>query len=189
MEHRFRAGRGEVVLTRSDVTAQQTEAIANAANSLLLGGGGVDGAIHRAAGPGLLDACRAVKKTLPGGVLPTGQAVLTPGFDLKAKHVVHCVGPIFAREGADAARLLAACYENALRICQEHRIASIAFPSISTGVYGYPVQEAAPIALAAVRQHLERNDEPALVKFALFDEATLAAYVRAAQTELCSRER
>ncbi len=181
MEQRFDVGRGVVVLERGDITRQDTEAIANAANSTLLGGGGVDGAIHRAAGPKLLQACRDAKRTLPSGLLPTGQAVLTPGFRLRAAHVIHCVGPVYAREGQDAPRLLASCYANALRLCREHDIRSIAFPSISTGVYGYPVQEAAPIALAAVRDALEANDTPHLVKFSLFDDTTLEAYGAAAR--------
>src|SRR5438094_9294229 len=101
-------------LLQGDVTQQDTDVIGNAANAMLLGGGGVDGAIHRAAGPRLMDALRAIKKTLPGGALRTGGAVMTPGFDLRAKHVVHCVGPIHAREGADAPELLASCYREAL---------------------------------------------------------------------------
>jgi O-acetyl-ADP-ribose deacetylase (regulator of RNase III) len=167
-------------LLRGDVTQQDTDAIGNAANAMLVGGGGVDGAIHRAAGPKLMDALRAIKKTLPGGALKTGGAVITPGFHLRAKHVVHCVGPIFAREGADAPELLASCYREALRLVREASLASIAFPSISTGVYGYPVRDAANVALAAVASELREFKTPALVRFVLFDEPTLQAYVDAA---------
>lgn len=181
MQLRFDVGKGVVELERADITRQSTEAIANAANGSLLGGGGVDGAIHRAAGPRLLAACRDVKTTLPGGLLETGGAVLTPGFDLTAAYVIHCVGPIYDREGERAARLLASCYERALKLCREHSIRSIAFPSISTGVYGYPVEEAAPVALATVREALWAYEVPRLVKFSLFDNHTLDAYAAAAR--------
>jgi O-acetyl-ADP-ribose deacetylase len=178
---RFRAGLGELELVQGDITAQDTEAIANAANGGLLGGGGVDGAIHRAAGGELLDACRKVKQTLPDGRLRTGGAVLTPGFKLKAKHVIHCVGPIYSAGDGQAPDQLASCYREALRLCRENGIASIAFPSISTGVYHYPLDEAAPVALSAVRDVLARHEIPKLVRFVLFDAATLQAYVRAAR--------
>ena len=184
MERSFEVGNGRVLLVRGDITREDTEAIANAANSALLGGGGVDGAIHRAAGPRLLEACKEVKKGLVGGLLATGEAVLTPGFDLKARYVIHCVGPVYAEEGAEAPRLLASCYANALRLCRERGIRSVAFPSISTGIYGYPVELAAPIALGTVREALERYEVPGLVKFVLFDEATFRAYEAAAKKAL-----
>lgn len=184
MEDSFRVGPRFVSLVQGDITRQSTEAIANAANSGLLGGGGVDGAIHRAAGPDLLKACREVKKTLDGGLLPTGQAVLTPGFALPAKYVIHCVGPVYDREGDQAPRLLASCYLEALRICVDHNIDSIAFPSISTGVYGYPITEAAPVALQAVRQILQQESAPNLVRFCLFDSATYQGYAEAARKVL-----
>lgn len=184
MQVHFTVGHGRVELVQGNIVHQDTDAIANAANSGLLGGGGVDGAIHRAAGPALLEACKEAKKSLVGGVLPTGQAVITPGFRLKAKHVIHCVGPVYAREGEQAARLLQSCYRNALRLCGEHAVRSIAFPSISTGVYGYPVGEAAPLALRAVRDVLDRHPMPSLVRFVLFDDTTLDAYATAARTVL-----
>jgi O-acetyl-ADP-ribose deacetylase (regulator of RNase III) len=165
-----------VELVQADITRADTTAIANAANAMLMGGGGVDGAIHRAAGPELLEALRAIKQSLDGGLLPTGQAVLTPGFRLRARYVVHCVGPIYDREAARAPELLASCYRQALRLCAEHGIDSISFPSISTGVYGYPVDEAAPVALRAVHEGLAAAPNVKLVRFALFDERTLAAY-------------
>lgn len=169
-----------VELTQGDITRADTLAIANAANAQLLGGGGVDGAIHRAAGPALLEALADVKRGLPGGVLETGGAVLTPGFSLGAKYVIHCVGPIYAREGERAAALLGSCYSAALRLCREHAIESIAFPSISTGIYGYPVDEAAPVALEAVRRGLADGRLPRLARFVLFDPPTLEAYRSAA---------
>jgi O-acetyl-ADP-ribose deacetylase (regulator of RNase III) len=181
MYQQYRVGKGTLVLAQGDITREETEAIANAANGALLGGGGVDGAIHRAAGPELLAACQEVKKTLPGGRLATGQAVLTPAFMLKAKKVIHCVGPVYAQAGRDAPKLLESCYAQALRLCRENGIRSIAFPSISTGIYGYPVDRAAPVALGAVKQALEGSDSSLLVKFVLFDEDTFRAYADAAE--------
>jgi O-acetyl-ADP-ribose deacetylase len=181
---RFSLGEVTLELIQGDITQSDTIAIANAANSMLLGGGGVDGAIHRAAGSELADALRELKRDLPGGVLETGGAVLTPGFKLSAKHVIHCVGPIYDREGERAPRLLARCYTSALKLCREHGIDSIAFPSISTGVYGYPVSEAAPVAIGAVRRATSDGKPPTIVRFVLFDDATLEAYRRAAEAVL-----
>ena len=178
--HRFAVLGTTLELLQGDVTKQDTDAIGNAANALLVGGGGVDGAIHRAAGPRLMDALRAIKKTLPGGALRTGGAVITPGFDLRAKHVVHCVGPIHAREGNEAPELLASCSREALRLVREASLSSIAFPSVSTGVYGYPVRDAARVAVGAVATELREFKTPSLVRFCLFDAATLDAYVDAA---------
>jgi O-acetyl-ADP-ribose deacetylase len=179
--HRYSLERALLELVQGDITRADTTAIANAANAMLMGGGGVDGAIHRSAGPELLEALRVLKKELPGGTLPTGRALLTQGFALRAKYVIHCVGPIYDREGDDAPALLASCYATALALCREHEIESIAFPSISTGVYGYPVELAAPVALAAVREHLTRGALPRVCRFVLFDQPTLAAYRTAAE--------
>lgn len=187
MEHRYSLGNKTVVLVEGDIVRQDVDAIANAANGGLLGGGGVDGAIHRAAGPGLVEACRQVKKTLAGGRLETGGAVLTPGFKLRARHVIHCVGPVYASAGSDAPRLLASCYRNAMRLCREHGLRSIAFPSISTGVYGYPLDEAAPIALGAVREELEAHTLPEEVRFVLFGDLAAQAYKNAADGVLSRR--
>jgi O-acetyl-ADP-ribose deacetylase len=170
----------EISLVEGDITAQDVDAIANAANAALLGGGGVDGAIHRAAGSELLAACREVKKSLPGGLLRTGGAVITPGFRLRARHVIHCVGPIYDIEGARAPGLLASCYTEALRLCREHGLSSIAFPAISTGIYGYPLDEAARVSLSAVRDDLEAHGAPRIVKMVLFGERALSAFARAA---------
>ena len=169
----------EISLAEGDITTQDVDAIANAANATLLGGGGVDGAIHRVAGSELLAACREVKKSLPGGLLRTGGAVITPGFRLRARHVIHCVGPIYNEEGARAPGLLASCYTEALRLCREHGLSSIAFPAISTGVYGYPLDEAARVSLSAVRDDLRAHGAPRIVKMVLFGERAFSAFARA----------
>ena len=184
MEHSFTLGNTRLELFVGDITVQETDAIVSAANALLLGGGGVDGAIHRAAGPELLEACKQIKKTLPGGVLKTGGAVITPGFKLKAKHVIHCVGPIFEREGSEAPALLESCYREAMKIVREKELASITFPSISTGVYGYPVNRAAPVALGTVFDELKAHGRPALVRFSLFDETIFDVYKQAGESLL-----
>jgi O-acetyl-ADP-ribose deacetylase (regulator of RNase III) len=147
---------------RGDITALDVDVIVNAANSSLLGGGGVDGAIHRAAGPGLLDECRAL------GGCPTGQARLTGGHRLRARHVVHTVGPVYRDGRHGEPDLLRSCYEESLRLAAEHETSSIAFPCISTGVYGYPKAEACKIAVDTVRGWLERNEQPQEVIFCCF---------------------
>ncbi len=175
---------GRLELERGDITQASTDAIANAANAMLAGGGGVDGAIHRAAGPELLDALREIKCTLPGGVLSTGQAVITPGYRLAARYVIHCVGPIYDREGDRAPELLQSCYRRAIELSIDRGLESITFPSISTGVYGYPLDDAAPLALDAIATACEAAGAPRLVRLALFDEDTLAVYERAAERRL-----
>lgn len=160
-------------LARGDITLETTDAIVNAANSALAGGGGVDGAIHRAAGPEL---SAELRERYQG--CPTGSAVITAGGNLKAKWVLHAVGPMYAGSPQDA-ELLESAYQTCLILCEQHHLASIAFPSISTGVYGYPVAEAAPVALRTVAEHLKRKDWPHLVRFVLFDERTFAAYAAA----------
>ncbi|MDC3953385.1 O-acetyl-ADP-ribose deacetylase [Polyangium jinanense] len=181
MPREFAVGPCKVSLVEGDITTEDVDAIANAANAGLLGGGGVDGAIHRAAGPELVAACREVKKSLPGGLLQTGGAVITPGFRLRARHVIHCVGPVYEREGADAPKLLASCYTEALRLCREHGLSSIAFPAISTGVYGYPLDAAARVSLTAVRDDLRAHGTPSVVKMVLFGQSALSAFLRAAE--------
>jgi O-acetyl-ADP-ribose deacetylase len=140
-----------------DITRETVDAIVNAANASLMGGGGVDGAIHRAGGPEILVECRRIRETQYPQGLPTGEAVITTGGKLPAKHVIHTVGPIYGRHGGDEARLLANCYENSIALAAAHRLETIAFPAISTGVYGYPKDEAKAIALAAVERALKAH--------------------------------
>jgi O-acetyl-ADP-ribose deacetylase (regulator of RNase III) len=177
----FDLGGTRLVLEQGDITRSRTDAIANAANGALAGGGGVDGAIHRAAGPRLMAALDELRPRLPGGRLATGQSVITPGFGLPARWIIHCVGPVYTHAGARAAELLASCYVTALGLCREHAIDTVAFPSISTGVYGYPVDEAALVALSAVQADVADRPGPRRVVFVLFDAPTLAAYRTAAQ--------
>jgi O-acetyl-ADP-ribose deacetylase len=157
-------------LTQGDITQQATDAIVNAANSTLLGGGGVDGAIHRAAGPELL----AESRTLGG--CETGDAKITKGYRLKAKHVIHTVGPVYRRAGARAGELLASAYRRSLEVASENHLKSIAFPSISTGAYGYPLDKAAPIAIKTVADYLKKHQDIELVRLVLFDQRTWKAY-------------
>jgi O-acetyl-ADP-ribose deacetylase (regulator of RNase III) len=159
-------------LVLGDITHQDTDAIVNAANNSLLGGGGVDGAIHAAAGPGLLEECRTL------GGCATGEAKITKGYLLKARHVIHTVGPVYHGWPRDAV-LLARCYEQSLGLAGAHGLRSISFPSISTGVYGYPIAEAAPIALEAVIRFLRTHPGIELVRFVLFDRRTFEAYANA----------
>jgi len=153
-----------------DITQQCVDAIVNAANSSLLGGGGVDGAIHRAAGPELLAECR-----LLGGCAP-GEAKATSGYGLSARHVIHTVGPVWRGGGEGESETLAACHENAVAVAAELGCRTVAFPAISTGIYGYPVELAAGVAVAATAEALDRQDTVELVRFVLFDEETLAAF-------------
>jgi len=153
-----------------DITQQCVDAIVNAANSSLLGGGGVDGAIHRAAGPELLAECR-----LLGGCAP-GEAQTTSGYGLSARHVIHTVGPVWRGGGEGESETLAACHENAVAVAAELGCRTVAFPAISTGIYGYPVELAAGVAVAATAEALDRQDTVELVRFVLFDEETLAAF-------------
>ena len=166
-----------LVLIRGDITKERVDAIANAANERLMGGGGVDGAIHRAGGPTIAAECSTIRAKQGG--CPTGQAVITTGGNLPAKHVIHTVGPIWRGGTAGEAKLLASCYRESLRLAVEHGIKTIAFPSISTGLYGYPVAQAAVIALNAIRQFLKAHEGLDDVRFVLFDDATYGAYENA----------
>ena len=152
---------------KGDITAEQVDAIVNAANTSLLGGGGVDGAIHRAAGPQLLEACR------PLGGCPTGDAKATPGFRLPAPWVIHTVGPVWRGGGAGEAELLASCYRRSLAMADELGARSVAFPAISTGVYGYPAEEAATVAVDTLRSTPTSVE---LVRLVAFDDRTLRLY-------------
>jgi len=142
---------------RVDITTLAVDAIVNAANPLLLGGGGVDGAIHRAAGPELLEACRRIPEVAPGVRCETGSARITPGFRLPARHVIHTVGPVWQGGGVHEERELAACYRSVLAVAAEHALQSLAFPAISCGVYGFPKERACQIAVATLRAHVEAS--------------------------------
>ena len=153
-----------------DITREAVDAIVNAANASLEGGGGVDGAIHRAGGPLILAECRRLRETRYRDGLPTGDAVITTAGLLPAGNVIHTVGPIYGRHGGEEARLLAACYENSIALAAEHGLRSIAFPAISTGVYGYPKDEAARIAFAAIGRALARYPSMREVRLVCFSE-------------------
>ncbi|MEJ2503635.1 MAG: O-acetyl-ADP-ribose deacetylase [Gemmatimonadota bacterium] len=172
-----RVGATRLTLVQGDITEQRVDAVVNAANSSLLGGGGVDGAIHRRGGPAILEACRALRaERLPEG-LPTGDAVETPAGDLPADAVIHTVGPRWKGGRGGEAEKLASAYRRSLEVAEERGRRTVAFPSISTGVYGYPVTQAAEIALGAVVAALEaRPGAFEEVRFVLFSEADLAIY-------------
>lgn len=169
----LQVGDARIELVVGDITQQDTDAIVNAANRSLLGGGGVDGAIHRAGGPAILEECRKL------GGCETGDAKITTGGRLKARYVVHAVGPIYRGGSHREAELLASAYRRSLEVAAEHGVRTIAFPSISTGAYGYPIEEAAVIALRTVRDTLPHVPSIRLVRFVLFRPADLAVYERA----------
>jgi len=164
---------GRIELVRGDITRETTDAIVNAANSSLLGGGGVDGAIHRAGGPSILAECRLL------GGCETGDAKATRAGDLPARFVIHTVGPVWRGGGADEAELLASCHRRSIEAAAELGCRSVSFPAISTGIYGYPPELAAPVALAAAAAGLEEHPQVELVRFVLFDERSHAIFERA----------
>lgn len=166
-----------ITVTQADITRLGVDAIVNAANERMLGGGGVDGAIHRAAGPRLLEACLLLPEVRPGVRCPTGEARITPGFDLAAKFVIHTVGPVWRGGGAVEDDLLASCYRSSLALADRHSIRSLAFPAISCGVFGYPVESAAAIAVDTLRRHAsEASPHVTLVAF----DATMRAILERA---------
>jgi O-acetyl-ADP-ribose deacetylase (regulator of RNase III) len=167
----------KLTLIQGDITMQETDAIANAANSSLMGGGGVDGAIHRAGGRQILDECMKIREKQGG--CDTGEAVITTGGKLPAKYVIHTVGPVWRGGDRDEPALLANCYRNSLRLAVENGIKTISFPSISTGVYGYPVEKASLIALKTVMEFLQNNDALDEVIFVLYDKQTYQDYENA----------
>ncbi len=166
-----------IEIIQGDITQQDVDAIVNAANNTLLGGGGVDGAIHRSAGPALLEECRTL------GGCPTGEARITHGYDLRAKHVVHTVGPVWHGGTRNEPESLANCYRNSLELAAAHRVRSIAFPSLSTGVYGYPIGKASKIAVTTVRKWLEDPGPIELVRFVCFSGGDFEVYQRLVKKE------
>ena len=179
-----------LVAVQGDITRQETDAIVNAANSSLMGGGGVDGAIHRAGGPAILEECKKIVSER--GPLPTGQAVVTTAGRLAARYVIHTVGPVWRGGGRGEEALLRSCYRSALTLAQERGLRSVAFPSISTGAYGYPIEKAAPVAVSAVAEWIrERSASGPLsleeVRFVLFTGADFEVYRRLLE-ELARRE-
>ena len=161
----------------ADITKETTEAIVNAANSSLLGGGGVDGAIHRAGGPSILEECRRIRAKI--GSLATGKAAITTGGRLLAKYVIHTVGPVYQDGRRGEPKLLESCHRESVRVADDHAIKSIAFPAISTGVYGYPVEQAAHVAIVTTIDALNRAVHVAKVRFVLFDRRALEAFAQA----------
>lgn len=163
----------------ADITKETTDAIVNAANSSLLGGGGVDGAIHRAGGPSILAECKKIVADI--GHLPAGKAVITTGGRLASKYVVHTVGPIYGVGDRDDQEALASCHRESIRLADEHGATSLSFPAISTGAYGYPPYEAAPVAIKAALEELKAATLVKLIRFVLFDANTLRYYIAAAE--------
>lgn len=172
-------GSATLEIIKGDITKQSTDAIVNAANNSLLGGGGVDGAIHHAGGIAILEDCKKI--VARQGRLPTGEAVITTAGSLPCKYVIHTVGPIWKGGNQDEARLLSKCYSNCLKLAAEHNLMAISFPSISTGVYRYPLEEAAGIALRTISEYMKKTSSLEKVVFVLFDDRSLEAYQLALQ--------
>jgi O-acetyl-ADP-ribose deacetylase (regulator of RNase III) len=167
-----------VAVKVGDITNDETDAIVNAANSTLLGGGGVDGAIHKRGGSQILEECRAIRQTKYPKGLPTGEAVITGGGNLKAKFVIHTVGPIYGRNRGTDAELLAACYTNCLRVAAENNLKTIAFPSISTGAFAYPKHEAAAVSSQALKNFLTHNKTIEKINLIFFDQSDAVKFLK-----------
>jgi O-acetyl-ADP-ribose deacetylase len=169
---------GRVLVKTGDITREPVDAIVNAANSSLMGGGGVDGAIHRAGGPQIKEECAEIRRSgYPDG-LPTGRAVITTAGKMAAKHVIHTVGPVYGSGGADKARLLAACYRNSLGLAAEMGLTTIAFPAISTGVYGYPLDAAARVSSAAIKESLRTDKSLQEVRLVFFSQSDAEVFLQ-----------
>lgn len=177
----FHVGKARVRLVQGDITNMETDAIVNAVNSSLMGGGGVDGAIHCRGGPAILEECKKIRVTTWPQGLPTGKAVITGAGNLKTRHVIHTVGPIWRGGKRGEPELLAQAYQNSLRLAVANGLKSVAFPSISTGAYGYPIEDASRVALKAVKEFLEKEAGVDQVVFVLFSENALEAYVNTAR--------
>ena len=175
---------GRVVVVVGDITRPDVDAIVNAANSTLLGGGGVDGAIHQAGGPAILEACREIRRTQYPQGLPTGEAVITTAGNLPARHVIHTVGPIYGRHEGREAELLASCYLNSLKLATEHSLKSIAFPAISTGAFGYPTHEAARVSSRAITEFLQGDKTLEQVKLVFFLPRDAQSFLKHAKFSL-----
>lgn len=180
----FQIGRAKLRLVQGDITEMETDAIVNAANPSLMGGGGVDGAIHRKGGPKILEECKRIRASEWPNGLPTGKAVITTGGNLKAKYVIHTVGPVWQGGKSGEAELLAEAYRNSLKMAVSKGLKTIAFPSISTGAYGYPVEKASRIALSTVKEFLEKEDKLEEVILVLFTRHDFEVYKEAAKETL-----
>ncbi|MGB9182164.1 MAG: O-acetyl-ADP-ribose deacetylase [Pyrinomonadaceae bacterium] len=172
-----------VVVLVGDITLEDTDAIVNAANSSLMGGAGVDGAIHRAGGAEILEACREIRRREWPEGLPTGEAVLTTGGHLPARYVIHTVGPIYGEHRGREAELLAACYRNSLALATRHALASVAFPAISTGIYGYPLEEAARVSSASIKEFLASDETLREVRLVFFSERSAKLFLNNQEME------
>jgi len=180
----FQVGKAMVQLIRGDITDVEADAIVNAANSSLMGGGGVDGAIHGRGGPKIYEECRRIREMEWPDGLPTGKAVITSGGNLKAEHVIHTVGPVWGGGFRGEAELLRQAYWNSLKLAVSKRLKVIAFPSISSGAYGYPIEAASRVAVNAVKEFLEKEDKLERVILALFSEDDFQVYLEAAKSIL-----
>jgi len=177
----FKVGNAILQLVRGDITDVEADAIVNAANSSLLGGGGVDGAIHRKGGPKILEECKLIRATVWPDGLPTGKAVITSGGNLKVKHVIHTVGPVWLGGFHVEDELLKQAYRNSLKLAVANGIKTIAFPSISTGAYRYPIEQASHVAVATVKAFLEKEDKLDRVIFVLFSQHDFEIYAKTAK--------
>jgi O-acetyl-ADP-ribose deacetylase (regulator of RNase III) len=177
----FQIGKATVRLTQRDITEMETDAIVNAANSSIMGGGGVDGAIHRKGGPKILEECKKIRATEWLQGLPTGKAVITSAGNLKAKNVIHTVGPVWHGGNRGEPELLAQAYHNSLRLAVSNGLKTVAFPSVSTGAYGYPIGDASRIALKTVQDFLEKEDQLCEVIFVLFSDEAFEVYLKTAE--------
>lgn len=166
-----------VTVLVADITRERVDAIVNAANSSLMGGGGVDGAIHRAGGPAILAECRQIRSTQYPDGLPAGEAVITTAGKLPATHVIHTVGPIYGQHAGQEAELLTACYQRSLSLASSHQLKSVAFPAISTGVFGYPKDEAAAVSSRAIAEFLSGDQSVELVRLVFFNDADAEVFL------------